>query len=169
METALKQLREITNRLQDAEEMFLFAVKSAELGIWDWYVDSNRLVWDSQMLEIFGISEDDFTHNMEAFESLVHPNDIPVVKAKVKEALATGKFRCTYRVKRGTSYIFVAARGKVIYDPTGKPTRMLGVAWVELECPRYASCPIREELMKQVDVISKATPVDHYSSTVPSL
>jgi PAS domain S-box-containing protein len=142
----LVQLREIEIKLKDNEDRLYQAIESAEVGIWDWFIKEDRLVWDNQMLELFGITQEEFTGNNQVFYERMHTEDIPVVAALVKKAIDTcGKFTYTYRVKTDDgNYVSITSKGSVLCDENGHAYRLVGVAWRSSECPRYQVCPVRE-------------------------
>ena len=146
------QLRELTSQLDDNEERLLFALEAAEIGIWDWYIKEDRLVWDNQMLRIWDINKEEFNGTREIFQQKVHPEDIQGLRDKVAETIKNkSAYHYSYRVKNSLGYyITITAKGKVSYDESGEAYRMTGVAWVDSDCPRYTVCPVRKELMEQI-------------------
>ncbi|MES2408144.1 MAG: PAS domain S-box protein [Pseudomonadota bacterium] len=66
------RLNEELNRLTTRLEI---ATHTARVGIWDYEVDSNSLVWDETMYRIYGIQETDFDNTFDAWKSSLHPDD----------------------------------------------------------------------------------------------
>ena len=143
----LIQLRDIESKLQNNEDRLYQAIEAAQLGIWDWYVIEDRLVWDTQMLELAGITREEFTDNSHIFYERMHPDDVPYISKAVKKALSTcSKFEATYRFKTDENmYVSIVSKGNVMCDEEGYAYRIIGVSWRASECPRYTSCPVRIE------------------------
>ena len=149
--TTARQLKILTQQLEASENRFLFALEAAELGIWEWNIKEDSLIWDNQMLTVFGLSKEEFIDNNNFFESLVHPDDLPSVKLSILKAIKDhGKFELTYRIHLKTGYcVPITSKGKVqLVD--GEPVSLIGVAYRESECPRYNICPIRTQLMDEL-------------------
>jgi PAS domain S-box-containing protein len=51
------------------------AADSAHIGVWDYSVPENRLVWDSWMYALYGIRDEDFSGAYEAWQNGLHPDD----------------------------------------------------------------------------------------------
>ena len=65
---AEESLRRVTDRLA-------LAASAGGVGIWDYDVGNNRLVWDDQMFRLYGITQDQFSGAYEAWQAGVHPED----------------------------------------------------------------------------------------------
>ena len=65
-----EKLHQITQRL-------LLATKGSKLGVWDQDIPNDVLVWDDEMLRLYGITKDEFAGNFEAWIMRVHPEDRP--------------------------------------------------------------------------------------------
>ncbi|MGD0283469.1 MAG: PAS domain S-box protein [Dissulfurispiraceae bacterium] len=63
---------EITRHMKSQEDLkesvqrFQLAAESGQLGVWDWNVVSNFMVWNNRMFELYGISRDAFPNSVEA-------------------------------------------------------------------------------------------------------
>src|SRR5689334_3124771 len=77
---------EIAHRLK-------LALEASSTGIWEWELDSNRVIWSAQCFEIHGLKEDEFDGSCAGFDRLIHPND----KGYTWEAVTTAiRDRSTY-------------------------------------------------------------------------
>jgi len=107
------------------------AFRATGVGAWSYYPASGLLNLDELMMALLGIDPDAFDGHAETWISLVHPDDISWVTAKVDKALSTvGPYDAEYRICRpdGTAR-WIQARGRVESGADGKPYRMLGTAW----------------------------------------
>ncbi len=107
------------------------AVDAAGLGTFDWDLVSGRLVWDERLLELFGYDVTDFEESIEAFNTRVHPDDLPRVSEAVERCITTcGEYEAHYRVIRPDGDIrWVHARGRALGGPGGGAVRLLGTAY----------------------------------------
>ncbi|MDP3683550.1 MAG: PAS domain-containing protein, partial [Ignavibacteria bacterium] len=56
-------------------ERFSLAANAAHLGVWDWDLQKNDLIWDDRMYELYGVKREDFSGAYEAWLNGVHPDD----------------------------------------------------------------------------------------------
>lgn len=91
-EHAANQLRLNDERLRDIGEQLRLATDAAELGIWTWEIDADRVTWENdRMWEITGISHTEKSVNVARFlNELVHPHDAERFKQAIEHSLATG-------------------------------------------------------------------------------
>jgi PAS domain S-box-containing protein len=125
----LHQIQERDAALRSSRERLRLALSASHTGIWDWDLRSNQLLWDEFMHSLFGLKPGSFGGKYEDFIALVHPQDRPELARAVEESVRSGKeFRAEFQVilTDGTPH-YLATRGNVIYDGTGKPVRMTGV------------------------------------------
>ena len=121
---AEESLKLITERLQISTE-------SAHIGIWDFDIENNSLIWDKQMFELYGIQPEDFGGAYETWEKGVHPEDIARSDKEVQDAISGKKdFHTQFRVVWPDGQIrSIEAHAIVISDSTGIPERMIGANW----------------------------------------
>lgn len=117
--------------LRRLKERFELAINSAHIGIWDWHIRNNTLLWDNNMFNLYGIQHDGFDFRFESWMQLVHTDDVKCLEEKIKEAIEThNPFRSEFRInhpKLGVKFIRIFAN--VIDDKEGKPVRLIGVNW----------------------------------------
>ncbi|MBV5326808.1 MAG: PAS domain-containing protein, partial [Chlorobium sp.] len=105
------------------------ATTSGKLAIWDWDVVSNSMFWDDRMFELYGISRDNFSCNVDAWTSGLHPSDKHRALDECNSALLGEKeFNTTFRVVHPDGTIkHLMANGLVTRDNNGKAVRMIGI------------------------------------------
>lgn len=117
-------------RLKESEERLSLAITAAKLGIWDWNLVANQLIWDKEMYPLFDLDAKSFNGDYDAFEQTLHPDDKMRVFESVNATIAgkQGDYKDTFRIitKKG-EIKYVAAISKLIKDNKQKPIRMIGV------------------------------------------
>ena len=115
--------------LKESAQRFELAAASGQLGIWDWNVLSNVMIWNNRMFELYGVSKDEFPNSVEAWINSLHPDDSAKAIAESESALRGEKeFDTEFRVMHPNGTVKVLkANAIVIRDAEGKPTRMLGL------------------------------------------
>jgi PAS domain S-box-containing protein len=127
--------RDITERKRlDAERQSLYqrldlATHSARMGIWDWNIVTNELIWDDRMYELYGLQPGQFGKAYEAWRQGVHPADVEYCDRAVQSALrGEQEYDIEFRVIYPDETLrYLKAYGSVTRDLHGKPLRMIGV------------------------------------------
>jgi PAS domain S-box-containing protein len=128
-------VRDITDRKNSEHELekmidrFNLAARSGNLGVWEWDVNTDQVIWDDKMLELYGIEREDFISTRNTWEKLVHPDDIALMNEELQLALRGEKeFNCEFRVicKDGTIRT-IKTFAQVVRDSAGTPLRLTGI------------------------------------------
>lgn len=124
--------------LSRMNERFKLATHSGGMGIWDWDVTADVLVWDERAYEIYGASRD-VTPNMNFILRHVHPDDMERSRTEFIAALS-GKEQqldSTFRIIRpsGEERI-VRNSGLTLRNSAGRAVRMTGLIWDVTETQR---------------------------------
>lgn len=119
------------NEVSRLKERAVIAAAAGDVGIWDWDVVKNELVWDDQMYALYGIKSSDFSGAYEAWQNGLHPEDKESSDQLIQEALQGNKeFDTQFRVLWPNGEIrFIQAKANVFRDENGLPLRMLGTNW----------------------------------------
>jgi PAS domain S-box-containing protein len=115
-----------TRRQHERTELQLeLALKSAQLGYWDYDVGSGTVFWDARYREIFQL-DPDTTPNFADGIAAVHADDRAMVIEALGTAMERGEFEAEYRVTlRDNRNRWVFGKGRAVTDERG--TRMTGV------------------------------------------
>jgi PAS domain S-box-containing protein len=128
MATDITQRRRAEEDLKHGAEMLRIAADIGEIGIWDWDMDADRIVWSESHYRMLGYAETEIEAGYSTWQQRVHPDDLENVEAAL-EAARDGKrpYICEYRIIRPDGAVrWLSARGKFFYHADGKPSRMLG-------------------------------------------
>jgi PAS domain S-box-containing protein len=133
VQCAIVDLRDLSTReaeLAEAKERYDLAVKGSAVGIWDQDRRTGGVHWSHRMRQILGVSPDDPRDPRVIFESLVHPHDMPGVRAAARAAFAARDlYVASFRVVRPDgSTRWVQASGRAIQDAAGNVLRFAGSA-----------------------------------------
>lgn len=117
--------------LKESRQSLALATESARIGIWDWDVPANKLVWDTQMYTLYGIREQDFSGAYSAWQSGLHPDDRERADADIKAALDDVRgFHTEFRVVWPNGEVrHIEAHALVQRSKNGAALRMIGVNW----------------------------------------
>jgi signal transduction histidine kinase/CHASE3 domain sensor protein len=127
--------REIAERklaekeLREKEERLALATLQNGVGVWDWNLITQQMVWDDSMYALYRIRREDFIGTEEAWRAALHPDDLHRGDREVNDAIAGIKpFNTEFRVVWPNGEIHhIKAVAKVFRDEKGTPLRMLGI------------------------------------------
>lgn len=144
--------RDITDRKHAEEglarmsERLALATRAARLGIWDWDVVGDQLVWDDGMYTLYGVEKGAFGGAYHAWVRGVHPGDRARAQQETDRALrGDGAYESEFRVVWPDGTVRdLAAQGAVVRDAEGRPLRMIGVNYDVTE-RKKAEAAIRDQ------------------------
>lgn len=122
---------ELTKRLSQAAERLRMATKSAHIGVWEWDVVNNILVWDKQMYEVYGVDPKNFEGAFEAWTKGLHPEDAQQAQEEVQAALkGEEQYDTTFRIVWPDESVHcIRAFANVERNEAGEAIKMTGVNW----------------------------------------
>jgi PAS domain S-box-containing protein len=114
------------------EEQLRLATDAAEIAFWDVSIEANTMIWPARLRRMFGIL-DDAPLTLEDFYRGLHPEDREAATAAFAAACDPGQralYDIEYRtVGRDDAQVrWVAAKGRGLFDATGRCVRALGIA-----------------------------------------
>ncbi len=129
--TDITERKQLDEALRQSRERLALATESARIGIWDWDVAVNKLVWDDRMYELYGIREQDFGGAYDAWQAGLHPDDLARGDAAIAAAIDRIKdFNIEFRVLWPNGEVHDIEAHALVQGPAnGRATRMIGVNW----------------------------------------
>ena len=117
------------NQLNDLSQRLLLATSSAKLGVWDWNVQDNSMVWDDRMFALYGITGKEYTNTIETWTNGLHPEDKETAMAECQAALnGEREFDTVFRVRHPDGTVkHLKGNGLVLRGADGKANRMIGI------------------------------------------
>jgi PAS domain S-box-containing protein len=144
-ERALRKQAE--RALQQSEERFRIVARATNDVVWEWDIKTNQVWFSENFQAVFGHSREDIDATLQWWLDLIHPDDKGRVTTGITALLASGGrvWWDEHRVRRADGfYAQVLDRASVMYDPAGKPQRMVGVT-IDMSERKQAEEKIREQ------------------------
>lgn len=114
-------------KIEDAAERLQLATEGSQTATWDLDLVNGEIIHSPRLSIIFGYnSSEKFTHKQ--LRDKIHPDDLQnIVQPAFDKATKNGVYYYEARViLPDKSTRWVKTRGKIIFDSSGKPFRMLG-------------------------------------------
>ena len=124
-------LQKIAARLQKIAARLQLATEVGGIGIWEWDISHDQLIWDDRMYELYGINKESSGNAYENWIRVIHPDDISKAQ-EFSECARRGENNCQteFRIKWPSGEIrYISAAAKIIRDKNGQTERMIGVNW----------------------------------------
>lgn len=129
--TDITERKYAEDRLQALSNRLALATQAGGIGVWEWDLITDELVWDAQMYEIYQIAPEPPLHDSHLPTRLIHPDDMERVAAEFNEAVVGSKqYDVEYRIiwPDGQERT-IKSSGLVTRDERGVATRITGVSW----------------------------------------
>ena len=121
---AEEKLRTLANRLE-------LATRAGGVGIWEYEVADNRLIWDEQMFRLYGLTREQFGGVYESWQASLHPEDRRRGDEEIQAAQRGEKdYDTEFRVlwSDGSAH-YIRALATVERDAAGQALRLVGTNW----------------------------------------
>ncbi|PCI38422.1 MAG: hypothetical protein COB46_11345 [Rhodospirillaceae bacterium] len=127
--TDITDHREMESALAIIEERFRVSQSFANIGTWDWNIQSGELYWSDRIPVLFGGVEGGMKTSYDNFLKAIHPDDRQNVIDAVNNCVEKGvEYNIEHRVVWPDGTVaWLHETGNVTRDKDGNPLNMLGV------------------------------------------
>jgi PAS domain S-box-containing protein len=130
------QIKDIAERrraeesLRESRELLAEAQKLAQLGSWEWSLETGEVTWSEELYRIFGLDPEIEVSSYSKFFERVHPDERRKVEAIIDRSLARREpFHEEMQIIRADEAVrIIDAHGQVALDTDGNPEKMVGTA-----------------------------------------
>ncbi len=150
----LTTLVDITERkqaeeaLRESEERLHLALEAARMGVWQWEVGTEHVVWSPKLSALLGYDPAQVTPTHQAFRQRIHPQDVARWEQAVRESMERGEdYACEFRVVWADGSVhWVEARGRYAYtsSESGEKTMWMRGVLADIEQRKEAEEALRE-------------------------
>jgi PAS domain S-box-containing protein len=121
-----------SERLISVSNRLLLAQRAGRLGVWDWDVAADRMLWDDHMFELFDLphpTSAELTNARPVWRSRLHPDDLADAERALHDAAAgLRRYSVQFRILTRVGAIrHVKGDALVETDADGNPRRLVGV------------------------------------------
>jgi diguanylate cyclase (GGDEF)-like protein/PAS domain S-box-containing protein len=124
----VRRREEAERALKLSEERFNLAVTGSNDGLWDWNIETGEVYYSPRFKELLGYSAREMGDDVEAFNSRLHPEDMPAHEQAIDGHLQRGgPFDIELRLQnKAGEYRWFHFRGQALRTPAGRAMRMAG-------------------------------------------
>lgn len=116
--------------LLQSEQRLQLALEGADLGMWDWNMQTNEVYFSPRYFSMLGYGSTELPHTRATWENLLHPDDRESTKQEIMTCIkkGSGRWNSEFRLRsKDGQYISVLGRGKIVkYTQDGVPLRAAG-------------------------------------------
>lgn len=115
--------------LQEVNTRFAVAADAAGLGVWEYNLLDNSLIWDEAMYRVFNVHPNEFEGVYQAWAACVHPEDLENAAQELQAAIRLEKeFDTFFRIIWKSGEVrYIKADARVVADANGVPNKIIGI------------------------------------------
>ena len=127
-ESDVNKLERAQSAQINSENRLALVTHDAGIGIWDYNLVTNELVWDDSMFELYHVAPNKFSKTVDAWENALHPEDCQRAKDELMAGIHNIKpFDTHFRIVWPNGEVrHIKATAQVFFDDSGVPLSMLG-------------------------------------------
>jgi len=114
--------------LEDSLERLRFAQKAGKIGIWEWDVKEDTIIWSDMAYEIFGLHNKKELLSTDIYFDYVMPEDRQRIIDELDIALINNltEHQTEYRIKKGNQTVWIEEVSEIVYDSNREFAKMIG-------------------------------------------
>jgi PAS domain S-box-containing protein len=138
--------------LRASEQRLHLALDAAEMGMWDWDMLTDSVLWNEKHFSLFGVDPATFTNQVSEAFAAIHPDDRTRVQEEVLQAQAQQEpFYTEFRVIHPDESVhWIASKGQQVKGAPNDHLRMIGICFDITE--RKQSDQERERYLHQENI-----------------
>lgn len=120
----------LVEALQESQRTLDYALFGAEVGLWQWNIETNATIFNQRWVDLLGYPLEDFVQHIDTFNDWLHPEDVERVWDAVEAHCndPSSPYEADYRLRTSSGeYRWFHAKGRVIETTSdGRPRLMAG-------------------------------------------
>jgi PAS domain S-box-containing protein len=123
------KLKSAQDQLAITNERLTIAKEASQIGVWEYNVETEQLIWDEQMFLLYQHDPSTFRGTVSEWKESLHPDDVEMALKSLKFTTQENKtFDTTFRILTPDKQVrYLKAYGHIVRDNTGKVKKVIGV------------------------------------------
>lgn len=164
VQSELSERKQTEKQLQKSTERLKLATQVAAIAVWDWNLQTNEILCDNQLFEIYGLKPPpDNIFEYQAWRDSVHPDDLDEQETSLNRTIAErNNSQRMFRIIRPDGEVrYIQAVETAVTDERGNTVRMVGVniditAQKKAESERLRLVHDLAERVKELNLLHRA-------------
>lgn len=125
----IRKLNIANDLLTQTTDRLFMATGAAQIGIWEYDVKTDKLIWDDEMYRIYGISPADLRGVLKAWFKTIHPDDVSRVIKELRLALhGKEEINSEFKILRADGAVrIIKVQAVSNYNRHGKVVKLTGI------------------------------------------
>ena len=127
----ITERKEAEQEAREAVERLKMATQAAKMGVWQFDIASNNLIWNDEMFELYGLDKDHFSADYASWSNHLHPDDKSFAEDSLRLAIEEGvDFNLEFRICTAEGQIkYIKAAALINRDENGNALKIFGTNW----------------------------------------
>jgi diguanylate cyclase (GGDEF)-like protein len=126
----IRTLREREHQLEILSRRLGLALDTSQVGVWEHNVETDELVWDDRMNDLYGQPRDGGPRTGEHWRQAIHPDDLARAEQEFDDAVRNrARYVSEYRLRLADGTARVVREIGICYRETDGSTRIVGCNW----------------------------------------
>jgi PAS domain S-box-containing protein len=123
------KLKSTQDQLKNSNERLMITKEASKIGLWEFNVETEQLIWDAQMFLLYQNDPKTFSGTVAEWRDALHPEDKKQALQALKLTTQKNKiFDTTFRILTPDKQVrYIGAYGRSVPDNDGKVSRFIGV------------------------------------------
>jgi diguanylate cyclase (GGDEF)-like protein len=163
----IRTLREREHQLDVLSRRLGLALDTSEVGVFEYNIDTDSLVWDDRMNDLYGQPRDGKPRTYQHWKTALHPEDVGRAQQEFTEAVrARGRYHSEFRLRLPNAQERVIRAIGTCFRESDGSSRVVGVNWdvsADVATKQALERAMAETEARNVDLIQATLRIEHTS------
>jgi diguanylate cyclase (GGDEF)-like protein len=163
----IRTLRDREHQLDVLSRRLGLALDTSEVGVFEYNIDTDSLVWDDRMNDLYGQPKDGKPRTYQHWKTALHPDDVGRAQQEFTDAVrARGRYHSEFRLRTPDGQERVIRAIGTCFRETDGSSRVVGVNWdvsADVATKQALERAMAETEARNVDLLQATQRIEHTS------
>jgi diguanylate cyclase (GGDEF)-like protein len=163
----IRTLREREHQLDVLSRRLGLALDTSEVGVFEYNIDTDTLVWDDRMNDLYGQPRDGQPRTYQHWKAALHPEDVARAQQEFTEAVrARGRYDSEFRLRTPDGQERAIRAIGTCFRETDGSSRVVGVNWdvsADVATKQALERAMAETEARNVELLEATQRIEHTS------